>query len=157
VTLERVSRLADEHMVGWQEWHYCACDEPTSQAAPEVQAVVIDPKKPPRGSNLKREKLDVLSRPYPQVVAGTPESWEFDPEQRTFRLEYRTARASEEGRFRRGVSTVFVPRIHYPRGYRAKVKGARVISRPNAKSLRLRARRGAKTVELAVNPRSARP
>ena len=103
-------------MVGWQEWHYCACDEPTSQAAPEVQAVVIDPKKPPRGDNLKREKLEVLSRPYPQVVAGTPTEWEFDPEERVFTLAYEKKRASGEGRFRRGLTDVFVPRLHYPEG-----------------------------------------
>jgi endoglycosylceramidase len=156
VTLERVSRLADDHMVGWQEWHYCGCDEPTSQAAPEVQAVVVDPKKPPRGDNLKREKLEVLSRPYPQVVAGTPIGWEFDPEEHSFTLEYETGRASGKGRFRRGLTTVFVPRLHYPDGYRARVKGAKVVSRRNAKYLQLRARRGAKAVRLALKARSAR-
>ena len=152
-TLERVTRLADEHMVGWQEWHYCACDEPTSQAAPDVQAIVIDPKKPPRGDNLKRDKLKVLSRPYPQVVAGTPEEWKFDPEQHTFELSYKTKRASGKGRFKRGVTDVFVPRLHYPDGYRVKVEGARVESRPNAKHLLLRTRRGAKAVVATVRAR----
>ena len=152
-TLERVTRLADEHMVGWQEWHYCACDEPTSQAAPDVQAIVIDPKKPPRGDNLKRDKLKVLSRPYPQVVAGTPEEWKFDPEQHTFELSYKTKRASGKGRFKRGVTDVFVPRLHYPDGYRVKVDGARVESRPNAKHLLLRTRRGTKAVEATVRAR----
>jgi endoglycosylceramidase len=153
VMLERVARIADEHMVGWQEWHYCACDEPTSQAAPEVQAVVIDPKKPPRGQNLKRDKLKVLARPYPQVVAGTPVEWEFDPEEHTFTLRYEKARASGEGRFKRGLTDVFVPKLHYPDGYRAAVKGARAESRPNARHLLLRGRKRAKTVHLTLRPR----
>jgi endoglycosylceramidase len=140
-------------MVGWQEWHYCACDEPTSQAAPEVQAVVIDPKESPRGDNLKREKLAVLSRPYPQVVAGTPLEWAFDPEEGTFTLAYETARVSGKGRFRRGLTDVFVPRLHYRDGYRVKVKGARAVSRPGAKHLLLRTRRRADAVTLTLTAR----
>ena len=153
VAIERVARLADEHMVGWQEWHYCACDEPTSQAAPDVQAIVIDPKKPPRGDNLKRAKLKVLSRPYPQVVAGTPKEWKFDTDEHVFDLTYETARASGEGRFRRGLTDVFIPRFHFPDGYRVKAKGASVVSRPNAKHLLLRGRRQAETVTASVRPR----
>jgi endoglycosylceramidase len=152
-TLERIANFADDHMIGWQEWHYCACDEPTSQAAPDVQAIVIDPKKPPRGDNLKRDKLNVLSRPYPQVVAGTPKEWEFDPEEHTFDLAYKTKRASGKGRFKRGLTDVFVPRLHYRDGYRAEVEGASIESRPNAKHLLLRARRRAGTVAVSVTPR----
>ena len=151
-TLERVSRLADEHMVGWQEWHYCACDEPTSQAAPEVQAVVIDPKKPPRGDNLKREKLRALSRPYPQVIAGTPVEWNFDPDEHSFALTYKTAKVSGRGSFRRGVTDVFVPKLHYPDGYRVALKGAKAVSKPGRRHL-LRATRGAKQVELQLRAR----
>ncbi len=152
-TLERIATFADDHMIGWQEWHYCACDEPTSQAAPDVQAVVIDPKEPPRGDNLKRDKLKVLSRPYPQVVAGTPEEWKFDPEEHTFELAYKTKRASGKGRFRRGLTEVFVPRLHYPEGYRVEVDGARVESRRDAKHLLLRTRRGTDAVHATVRPR----
>lgn len=152
-TLERVAQVADEHMVGWQEWHYCACDEPTSQAAPDVQAVVIDPKKPPRGDNLKRDKLKVLSRPYPQVVAGTPQEWKFDPEERTFELAYDTKRVSGKGRFRRGLTDVFLPRLQYPNGYRVRVRGAKVESRRRAKHLLLRTRRRADAVHATVRPR----
>jgi endoglycosylceramidase len=153
VTLERIARLSDDHMVGWQEWHYCACDEPTSQASPEVQAVVIDPKKPPRGDNVKKEKLKALSRPYPQVVAGTPADWKFNPEEHFFKLVYKTKRASGRGSFKRGVTDVFVPRSHYPDGYRATVKGAKVISKRNRQHLLLRAKRGAKQVELKLSAR----
>ncbi len=152
-TLERITSFADEHMIGWQEWHYCACDEPTSQAAPDVQAIVIDPNKPPRGDNLKRGKLKVLSRPYPQVVAGTPEEWKFDLEEHTFDLTYKTKRASGKGRFKHGLTDVFVPRLLFRDGYRVEIHGARVESKPDAKHLLLRGRRSASTVSVSVSPR----
>ena len=140
-------------MVGWQEWHYCACDEPDDQAAPGVQAVVVDPHKPPRATTSSARSSRSLSRPYPQVVAGTPTEWEFDPEERVFTLAYEKKRASGEGRFRRGLTDVFVPRLHYRDGYRAEAKGARVVSKPGAKHLLLRARRRVEKVSLTVRPR----
>jgi endoglycosylceramidase len=152
-TLRRVVDLADDHMVGWQEWHYCGCDEPTSQVSPDVQALVKDPKKPPRGDNLKQEKLAVLSRPYPQVVAGTPGGWDFDSESRKFELSYKTAKASGKGSFKRGLTDVFVPRLHYAKGYRVALKGARVVSRRGSQHLLLRALKGAAQVRLTVTPR----
>ena len=71
-------------MVSWQSWHYCGCDDPTTQAGAgsPTQAIVLDPAKPPRGANLKHAKLRVLARPYPQVVAGTPLSLRLRPRQR---------------------------------------------------------------------------
>ncbi|HSJ17071.1 MAG TPA: cellulase family glycosylhydrolase, partial [Solirubrobacterales bacterium] len=37
VDTQRVIDLADEHMVGWQYWHYCDCDDPTT-VGPGVQS-----------------------------------------------------------------------------------------------------------------------
>jgi hypothetical protein len=48
---------------------------------------------------------------------------------------------------------VFIPRFHFPDGYRVKAKGASVVSRPNAKHLLLRGRRQAETVTASVRPR----
>lgn len=152
-TLERVTNLADEHMVGWQEWHYCACGEPTSQVSADVQALVKDPAKPPRGKNLKRAKLRVLDRPYPQVVAGTPESYSFDRETGTFQLRYSTTLPSGRRARRRLATEVYVPRIHYRGRYRVKVKGARRLSKPRARILVLKRRPRAATVTLKLTPR----
>ena len=65
-------------MVSWQYWHYCECDDPTTSGT-GVQAVVLDPSQPPEGANLRQDKLDVLSRAYPQVVAGTPDRLRLRP------------------------------------------------------------------------------
>lgn len=153
VTLERITRYADEHMVSWQEWHYCGCDDPTTSGPGDVQALVKDPARPPRGANVFRAKLATLARPYPQLIAGTPKRWSFDPGDRSFRLEYTPRRADGDGRFRRGTSLVFLPRIQYPRGYLVAVRGATIASARDARRLLLRAGRGAARVELTVMPR----
>jgi endoglycosylceramidase len=142
-------------MVSWQEWHYCDCADPTT-SGPGVQSLVVDPAKPPRGDNVKRAKLAALARPYPRAVAGTPRSYGFDPQTKRFDLVYSTrAPAGEElgHRLPRSrLTEVFIPRIQYPDGYSVEVTGADLVSKPNARVLRLeRRRRDAVTV--AVTPR----
>ncbi len=153
--IARIVRLADKHMVSWQEWHYCDCADPTT-SGPGVQSLVVDPSKPPRGDNVKRDKLAVLERPYPRAVAGTPRSYGFDPETKRFDLVYTTAAPRGQGlgkRLDRDLLTeVFVPKIQYPDGYAVQVSGADVVSKPNARILRLERRRS-DTVTVAVTPR----
>jgi endoglycosylceramidase len=151
-TLRRIADLADQHMVGWQEWHYCACGEPTSQVSADIQALVKDPAKPPRGKNVKHRKLRVLERPYPQAVAGTPASYSFDPGADLFRLEYSTKGLAGKRLARRVKTVVYVPRIHYRHGYSVKVKGARVVSRPGARHLVLQRGKRAQAVSVSVRP-----
>jgi endoglycosylceramidase len=143
-------------MTSWQYWHYCACDDPTT-SGPGVQALVIDARRPPRGANVNRAKLLTLARPYPRAVAGRPRSYGFDPATRQFALVYST-RAAQRGelgrRLDRGVKTeIFLPKIQYPNGYRVQVSGARVVSDPGARVLKLERHRGADSVSAAVAPR----
>lgn len=151
-TLERLTRYADEHMVSWQEWHYCGCDDPTTQGPGDVQALVRDPALPPRGGNVFRDKLAALARPYPQLTAGTPRSYSFDPRSRRFEFVYSPRRADGKGRFRGGRTVVFLPRIQYPDGYRARAFGAASV-RTGSRRLVLGTRRGATRVRVVVEPR----
>lgn len=147
---------ADRHMVGWQEWHYCPCDDPTTTGAGDKQAIVLDPAKPPSGSNLDAGKLAILSRPYPEAIAGTPLSWGFDAEARRFTLRYSTARADGRGRFGAAARTeVRIPPRQYPAGYAAVVEGGRLRSAPGAERLVLSACPGARQVQLVVTPGGA--
>ena len=167
---------ADRHMVSWQYWHYCECADPTTSGT-GTQAVVVDPSQPPTGSNVKQAKLDVLSEPYPQVVAGTPSSYGFDPQTGTFRLSYSTrgpaganfarrtrkrghraaaAKRSKKGR-RSSKSTqtqIFVGGDHYPGGYSVTVKGGGIASKPGASILKLIACPGRGSVDVTVQPKS---
>jgi endoglycosylceramidase len=151
-TLRRITAASDDYMVGWQYWHYCGCNDPTTQGPGETQAIVKDPAKPPEGDNLKSEKLGVLVRPYPQLIAGTPASWKFDADKKAFELEYSTQRADGGTFAGHPLTEVFVPKRHYPGGYSVRVQGAGVASGPGAQLLELQACPGARTAKLEVSP-----
>jgi endoglycosylceramidase len=154
--LRRMVDAADRHMVSWQEWHYCGCDDPTTQSGPgSTQALVIDPAQPPAGANVKQAKLGVLSRPYPQAVAGTPESYSYDRAANRFHLTYSTDRAGGGGFAPAAETEVFVPPVHYASGYDVDITGAAIASAPGARLLRVIACPGAATVSLAVSPPGA--
>jgi endoglycosylceramidase len=145
----------ERHMVGWQEWHYCGCEDPTTTGSGDKQAIVLDPAKPPKGDNLQTGALEVLTRPHPRAVAGTPTAYDFDDASGVFTLAWTPARAGGKGRFGpKAVTEVRIPRRQYPHGYTAKAKGARLLSKPGAPMLRLAARRGANQAEITVRPRS---
>ena len=143
---ERIAELADEFMVGWTVWGWF-------RAAGQIKK---DPRKPPSADNLQQGLLDVLVRPYPQAVAGTPKRWRFNRRAREFRLAYSTARVGGGGaRFPDGAITeVMVPRRQYPRGYRVEVAGADVASGVGAPLLLLRPGLGILDVEARVVPGS---
>jgi len=141
-------------MVGWEYWAYCGCGDPTG--GPQAEPLVNDPSKPPTGSNVRREKLAVLERPYPQAVAGTPTSYSYGSDTDVFRLDYSTARASGDGSFPAGSETdVYVPPLHYPNGYSVQVTGAAPISAPGASELRLASCAGSTAVSVRVAPSGA--
>jgi endoglycosylceramidase len=150
--LTRIEGLADANRVSWQEWHYCACDDPTTSGPGSEQALVIDPAQPPSGANVEQDKLRALVRPYPQAVAGTPRNWSFDPTDRRFVLVFDKAAATGSGSLGRGLTDLFIPKLIYPHGYRIKVRGAAVLSRPNAQQLILRTKAKAKAVSVSVVP-----
>jgi endoglycosylceramidase len=148
--VERVVDRADVHMVGWQYWHYCECDDPTTSGNGGTQSLVADAKRPPSGSNVKTDKLAVLERPYPQAIAGTPKSFGYDPSSHRFTLDYTTARLAG-GRFAfRADTQVHVPKLAYPKGYDVTVKGGEAISLSNASALHVRTCRGRKEVSVVV-------
>ncbi len=152
--LERIAGFADHHMVSWQEWHYCGCDDPTTSGPGDVQALVKDPQKPPRGANVFRGKLKALARPYPQAIAGTPLQVLLRPDDPLFELVYTTqASRRPRKRFRRGITDVFVPKIQYPTvgGYGA--SGRHVAHRAGGQQLLLAAKPHAKRIRLTIAPK----
>jgi endoglycosylceramidase len=121
-TLNRLTDLADEHMVSWTEWAYCGCDDPTTSGPGDQQAIVHDPRKPPTGSNVFRDKLAALDRPYPQAVAGTPKSYSYDADTNMFTLSYSTRAPNGERLGKLATTVIYVPHIHYRHGYDITVK-----------------------------------
>jgi endoglycosylceramidase len=137
--LNRMTDRLDRHMASWQFWAY---DE---HLVPDMHSA-------PSGTNVLTDALGRVERPYPQVVAGTPQAYAYDREANTFTLRYTTARAAG-GTFGAGsVTEVFVPRLHYPDGYAVDVEGARVLSPARSSLLRLAALPGADEVQVSVHP-----
>jgi endoglycosylceramidase len=137
----RVTELADEFMVGWTVWGWF-------RAAGQIKQ---DPAKPPTPDNLNLEVLAEVVRPYPRIVAGTPERYSFDPESKRFEASFST-RLPDGRRARRRRSEIYVPRLHYGRDYRLAVRGAEVTRGfgRQRQRLELRACRGADEVVVTV-------
>ena len=150
--IQHIVDLADQHLVSWMWWAYCGCDDPTTSGPGDVQAIVMNPRKPPKGSNVIRKKLALLERPYPQVTAGTPTSIDYDSDSGAFSFRYSTKTPDGKVLPRRSKTTVYVPRRHYPNGYDAQAKGAAVVSKPGSQYLVLKRRDGVSSVKLTVSP-----
>jgi endoglycosylceramidase len=148
--LSEMVQLADKYRTGWLEWAYSGND--ITSSSPSGQALVLDPSRPPTGTNVLTDKLRALATPYPQVVAGTPTSWSFT--NGVFRLVYATTHATGFGRFGAGAQTdISVPAIEFPSGYTVAASGATVTSAPDAPVLVLSALPGALAVRVTVSPR----
>ena len=119
-------------MTSWQYWHYCPCADPTTTGSGSTQAIVLDPAKAPTGANVVDKKMAVLSRAYPQAVAGTPERYRFDAARKRFDMSYSTRRLGGGAFARRADTQVYVPRRHFSSGYDVRVSGGEAISAPNA-------------------------
>ena len=148
--LKDVLARSDRDMVPWLEWSYCSCGAPTDTGQP---GIVVDPAKPPRGSNLVMGTLRTLVEPYPQVIAGTPVSWSFDRSSKLFSLSYTTARAGGRGRFGTGsVTEVAAPGLVYGGRYGVRVTGGAVVSRRGAPVLKVAACRRARRIRVTIRP-----
>ncbi|MHB8572743.1 MAG: cellulase family glycosylhydrolase [Candidatus Dormibacteria bacterium] len=133
--LLRVSQLADQNMIGWTYWQWRQYGDPTGSATEGM----FDAQ-----GNLK-PKAALLSRAYPQALAGTPSRFSFDPASGAFDLAYQadpTVMAD---------SVIALPVAeHYASGYCATASGAGVTSAPGSPTLTLANHPGAASVSLSV-------
>ncbi len=148
--LASIVALADRNMVPWLEWAYCGCSDPTG--AGNLEAIVLDPSKPPTGANVVRPTLRALVEPYPQLISGTPVSWGFSPSTRTFKFRFTTARAGGRGRFEPGsVTEIATPSLVYGGHYAVRVTGGAIVSSRGASTLRIVSCERARTITLTLS------
>jgi endoglycosylceramidase len=139
--------LADARMVPWSEWAYF--NEDPCCARPH-EGLVRSLAQPPAGENVKQDKLAVLARPYPRLTAGTPTGWSWDAQARLFRVSWTTEKVGG-GRFgTHGVSELVLPPAAFPGRFRVTLNGARIRGSKTVRRLRVVAKRGARTVSVAV-------
>ena len=106
--------------LSWIYWAWKYYDDPTGSSAEGLVQ--------PDGSY--SPIVTVLSRTYPQAVAGDPNSTVFNPFTGAFSMVYAPTLAAN------GVTTVFIAAAqHYPTGWCAAVKNGRITSKPGASHL----------------------
>ncbi len=133
--LASVTAELDAQEVGWEYWAWKFYGDPTGSA--DESLVMAD--------GHLRSTARVLSRAYPQAVAGIPLSFGFSPGTGAFHLSY-----VPDHRVR-APTVVFVPtQLHYPHGYCAVVSGGRVTSGAGAEQLLVRNAAVGHRVKVAV-------
>ena len=150
-----VDRMGSD-LLSWTIWAYYTKDP----AGCPTEGLLINDNMPGSEANAKQAKLNAIVVPYPQAIAGTPESYSYDRSTDTMKFSYR-ARAVPGATLARGALTqIFVPERHYPHGYRVNATGARVVSSRTWPWVELRARSGANvrvTITPAKNSKTLRP
>ena len=68
--IRRMVERADRHMVSWQWWHYCNCQDPTTAGAGDKQAIVSVPRSRRLAPTSSPDKLALIERPYPADHRG---------------------------------------------------------------------------------------
>jgi endoglycosylceramidase len=140
VPLDRMATGFDDASIPWINWTY-------------DQTVIARQQDPAGLDNLNGpEGFRALVRPHPTAIAGTPTATHFDLASSVYTLEYSTAAPSGRRLFPLLATTISVPSLRYPDGYRVEVEGARVVSGPCAPTLELLARPSAAQVSVVVRP-----
>ena len=132
-----ITAKMDAEQVGWAYWSWKYYGDPTGSAAESL--VMADGR--------LRSTASVLSRAYPQAVAGTPLRFSFSPGTDVFDMTYTPNHRIH------APTLIFVPtQVHYRHGYCARTTGARVTSARGSDLLRVRNNRAGSLVTVEITP-----
>ena len=135
--LASITAAMDAEQVGWVYWAWRYYGDPTGSAA---ESLVM-------ANGHLRSTARVLSRVYPQAVAGTPLSFTFSPATNVFDMAYVPNHRIH------APTLIFVPtELHYPHGYCARTTGARVTSARGSDLLEVVNARAGSRVTVQVTP-----
>ncbi len=135
--LTSITADLDAAEVGWSYWAWKYYGDPTGSAAESL--VMAD--------GHLRSTAFVLSRTYPQAIAGVPVSYDFSPTTAVFHLDYVPDHRVH------APTVIFVPtEVHYPHGYCARASGAKVTSAPGSDLLKVQNERTGHRVKVLVTP-----
>jgi endoglycosylceramidase len=136
--LDPIAAALDAHQVSWTYWAWKYYGDPTGSAAESL--VMADGR--------LRSTANVLSRAYPEAVAGTPLRFSVSPETDVFDMAYLPDHHVA------APTVIFVPTdVHYRHGYCARTTGASITSAPGSDLLTVRNdRRTGTRVTVEITP-----
>jgi endoglycosylceramidase len=135
--LAMITDRMDAQQVGWAYWAWKYYGDPTGSKAESL--VMADGR--------LRSTARVLSRTYPEAVAGIPLSFGYSPASGAFHLTYVPNHRVH------APTVVFVPtEIRYPHGYCARASGARVASAEGSDLLKVENAASGHRVTVTVAP-----
>ena len=137
VLLSSITANMDAQQVGWAYWGWKYYSDPTGSAAESL--VMADGR--------LRSTARVLSRTYPEAIAGEPVSYDFSPSTGVFHLDY-----VPNHRIHAPTLIVVPTEIHYRHGYCVRTSGARQISPVGSNLLQVRNDKTGHRVTVAVTP-----
>ena len=135
--LASITAAMDARRVGWAYWAWKYYGDPTGSAA---ESLVM-------ANGRLRSTARVLSRAYPQAVAGTPIRYSFSPATDVFDMAY------VPNHHVHAPTLVFVPTaLHYRHGYCARTTGAKVTSARGSDLLQVRNATTGHRVTVEITP-----
>jgi endoglycosylceramidase len=135
--LAPITAALDAQQVSWIYWAWKYYGDPTGSADESLV----------KANGHLRSTAYVLSRAYPQAVAGTPLRFSFSPETDVFDMAYLPNHRIH------APTLIFVPtEVHYRHGYCARTTGASVTSARGSDLLQVRNNRTGGRVTVEVTP-----
>ncbi|MBA2649853.1 MAG: cellulase family glycosylhydrolase [Legionella sp.] len=131
--LSHFAALADKYKMSWIEWAYSnnpayPISHLPMQAPPDSrkQGIVYDPSKPLMGANVNWERLNALTRAFPQSTAGELINFAYDADSKQFTLSFYKRNHSKKPISKNPCSIIYVPAFNYKNGFKLSVQGAKV-------------------------------
>lgn len=134
--LSRILGYADDHLTGWMYWQYKHWNDPTGN---DEEGLF---RKDAKLRSVKKAKLALLSRPYPQAIAGIPTAMSWDPQWRVLQFTFTPDRST-------GLTDVFVSRRDR---FDVHVTGGHVVPGGGRQHVLIAAKPGASTVSVVLLP-----
>jgi len=157
--LNQISDTADRYQMSWLEWAFT--NNPVYKFAhakgvpddPRQQGIVYDAKLPLEGENVKWDRLSVLSRVYPQIVAGKIKQYQFNSVTKIFTLSYYPLDSTGKAISSNPLSRIMIPASIYPNGYKIRLEGASILESSDKSHLTIKNASKASRVEITISPK----
>jgi endoglycosylceramidase len=147
------TQIADKYLMSWTYWIFDNCDIACSPA--KGTALLLNPYKPPMGSNIDAPVVDTVVRPYPILISGTPSGISYNPLNGLFQFSWSSLKVGSSQNFKNGsITTVIVPKLDYPNGYLVTGSGIKVLSKPCSNQLVVAQTLVSSTLSLTLSPSS---